>query len=283
MAERLLKKEGLPVGTPRYRYHGKMQLLNTLDDVSHQHHSYIILDGVDGRTCHRHFQEGRLGNLLKSCLIPYRIIVLNLKMESPVHSTAQAQFLFLVHDWSKNQTELLNESTGSVVQHSPRGKRPDGAWKPADVEANMPSVVVEIGWTEGPTKLRKDIEFWLEGETRAAISLNITKTGRMTLEAWRRNENGLVESHQRLYKNARGSVTGDFTIPFQAFYLRERREMETDFHITHETFSNMATKIQLEIKFDQARNQARKATARAATRRAAAARADTDDPDPTSG
>jgi hypothetical protein len=262
MAERLVKKEGLPAGTPRYRFHGKAQCLKTIEyTLSLTHHSFIIFDGVDHHTFHKFFQKGRVGQLLKTCILSYGIMILNITMETSVHATAQGEFMSLVRDWSSNQTERLRSSTGSVVQRNSRGKKPDGTWRPNRATTDWPSVVVEIGWTEGPTKLKKDIEFWLGGETRAAISLNITETGRMTLDAWRKNENGKIESYQRLYINTRGSVSGDFTIPFHAFYHRDRHETETDFIITHQMFSHLATTVRAEIKLHQDTKAAEKAAA----------------------
>lgn len=261
MAERLLKKEGLPAGTPRYRFHGKAQCLKTIEYISHTHHSYTILDGVDRRTFHKFFQKGRLGHLLKTCLFPYGIMILNITMETSVHATAQGIIMSLVQNWSSNQTEDLRPSAGSVVRRNSRGKKPDGTWRPNRATTDWPSVVIEIGWTEGPTKLQKDIEFWLGGETRAAISLNITATGRITLNAWRKKENGEIESHQRLFINTRGSVVGNFTIPFHAFYHRDKHETETDFTITHQMFSDLATTVRAEIKLHQDAKAAEKAVA----------------------
>lgn len=261
MAERLLKKECLPAGTPRCQYHGKMQCLRTIEDVSHTQHSYIILDGVDSRTFYRNFRKGRLGHLVKSCLLPDGIIVLNITMETLVHAAAQAEFMSMIHNWYRNQTEVLTQSTGNLLWRNPHGKKPDGAWMPDSTETYWPSVVVEIGWTEGPKKLRKDIEFWLAGGTKAAISLNITATGRMTLDAWRKNEKGKVESYQKLHINARGSVTGDFSIPFNAFYLREKLETETDLKVTHQMFSDLAKRVQVAIASQQAAKAAERAAA----------------------
>ncbi|KAJ5949997.1 hypothetical protein N7454_001581 [Penicillium verhagenii] len=259
MAERFLKQEGLPASTPRYQYRTKMRCLKDIEYVaSHTRHSHIILEGVDPRKFHQFSQKGPLAQLLKSCLFPCGLIILNITIQTPVHATVQAGFISLIDSWSRNQTEDIDQSTGSMVRQNSRGKRPDGAWGPTRIERYWPSVVVEIGWMEGPTKLRKDIEFWLGSETRAAISLNITATGRMTLDAWTKNENGEVESHQRLQVRPRGSPVGDFTIPFDAFYLREKRETETDFVFTHQMFARLAEKVQRRIRSLQHANAAMK-------------------------
>ncbi|KAJ5919928.1 hypothetical protein N7454_009763 [Penicillium verhagenii] len=169
-------------------------------------------------------------------------------METPPHATARAQFTSLVSAWFRRQTEELDESTGSMVRGNGRGKIPDGAWGPAWIEVTWPSVIIEIGWWEGPKKLQDDIEFWLRGNTRVAITLNITASGRIILDAWRKNETGVIESFQRLKAIPGHSPVVNFTIPFEAFYLREKDETETDLIITHEVFTIFAEKVRRKMR-----------------------------------
>ncbi|KAJ5917367.1 hypothetical protein N7466_010921 [Penicillium verhagenii] len=234
MAEDILKIEGLPARTPRYRWRGKAQCRRTikLHESHGQGSGYFVFDGVDHRAFLRWLPiltRSRGGGLAS-----------------------------LVDAWQLRQASRLIYSIGSEATSGGRTKRSDGDWQPSPVPipAQWPSVVLEIGLSEGPGKLKKDAQFWLtesHGQTRSVITVNITKKlGRITLENWTMQGES-IGSAQKIHINESYKITGPttFTIPFESFFLRDKGSGESDFEITHEELRRFAQSVRRSIRATQ--------------------------------
>jgi hypothetical protein len=81
---------------------------------------------------------------------------------------------------------------GATKFQTPRvSKEGDSAFKPLSIrprEIDWPIIVVESGWSESLTKLRRDARLWLEnsrGEVKIVLLLSIDRTARtMITEKW---------------------------------------------------------------------------------------------------
>lgn len=80
-----------------------------------------------------------------------------------------------------------------------RGKEPDYAWGPKrrpPGQADRPSVVLEVAYSEAETKLQSDIRFWLspkDGNANVCLTVRIDRSKpRIRVEQWHRDKQGRI-------------------------------------------------------------------------------------------
>ena len=140
-------------------------------------------------------------------------------------------------------------------------KEGDSALKPLNMRprgADWPTIVLESGWSESLTKLRRDAHIWLErsrGDVKIVLLFSISRTARtIIIEKW---ENGPVPANRPATRSITtqtptqiqaitidsNNVTGaPLTLEFRKIFLRQALPpMEHDFTFTAQDLSAFAT------------------------------------------
>ena len=136
-----------------------------------------------------------------------------------------------------------------------KAKQADSAWAlrrpPPGQSRDWPTLVVEIAFSETPSKLVSDVCFWLEGTKRTAqvvVTLTINwQNPQITLERWEQ-QNSHAHRVQKIaiYKvNQRTTVQGGpLVIGFKELFLRPSdTPRETDIQLGEEQLTLLATMI----------------------------------------
>ena len=112
-------------------------------------------------------------------------------------------------------------------------------------------MIVEVKWCEGRHILEHEMRFWLkesQGQVKVALTISVHPHGRITIEKWTLNDRGRLDISQKMTIVRQLSpkiyhITGQLTIPFEDVFLRPKEGNQTDFHLTHSDFEEMADDI----------------------------------------
>src|SRR3954463_15604001 len=159
-------------------------------------------------------------------------------------------------------------SLGATTFKTPRvSKEGDSAFKPLSIrpnEADWPTIVLESGWSESLTRLRRDAHIWLEnsgGDVKMVLLFSIGRTARtMVIEKW---ENRPVPANRPVTRSITSAaapqtpsqiqaITIDsnsntvngapLILEFQKIFLRQTvPPLEHDFTFTAQDLSGFAT------------------------------------------
>ena len=173
------------------------------------------------------------------------------------HEAAAAAFgnLFLDAVEPTGLKYALLDLRSAPFKRENKAKQPDNAWTPRrpppGQSQDWPTLVVEIAFSETPSKLGSDVCFWLEGTKRTAqvvLTLTINRQNpQITLER-RELQNSRAHRVQKItiYKvNQRTMVQGGpLVIGFKELFLRPSdTPRETDIQLGEEKLSLLATMI----------------------------------------
>ncbi|KAJ5789007.1 uncharacterized protein N7518_006018 [Penicillium psychrosexuale] len=228
MAEDILRKEGLPATTPRYRRAFREDFNEFAD---------------------RLLQKAFLTYYFSSQTLILRVTV------SSIHQTSWGTFSEIFASWHRAQENRLVQSGGDV-QGTTRVKKPDCSWKPAGYQPNRdvkwPTVVVEAGWSETLKKLKEDASFWLHEsnqQVQVMLTIRTTERGTITIEKWAVDRNSVKPVQKmwivrnRNHDSQNHQISGSIQIPFQECYLRAKRNSETDFVMSHSDMLDIAQSV----------------------------------------
>ena len=156
------------------------------------------------------------------------------------------------------------DGLGATTFKTPRvSKEGDSAFKPLSIrprEADWPTIVLESGWSESLTRLRRDARIWLEnsgGDVKIVLLFSIGRTARtMMIEKW---ENRPVPTNRPATRSSTtqtptqiqaitidsnsNTVNGaPLTLEFEKIFLRQAvPPLEHDFTFTAQDLSAFAT------------------------------------------
>ncbi|CDM38367.1 unnamed protein product [Penicillium roqueforti FM164] len=261
MAEDILRNEGLPATTPRYRYQDAEQCVRCLELESKRYRkgqsSYIIFDHVDRRAFREDFDNKSADRLLQKAFLSYyfssQTLILRVTVSS-IHETSWGTFLEIFASWHRAQESRL--VPGGSVEGTTRAKKPSCTWRPQGYPPNRdvkwPTVVVEAGWSETLKKLKEDASFWFHEsnqQVQVMLTIRTTERGTITIEKWAVEGNS-VKSVQKMWivrnrnhDSEDHQISGSIQIPFQECYLRAKRNSETDFVMSHSDMLDIAQSV----------------------------------------
>lgn len=263
---------GLPSTTPKYQFEGVKQCSAILEkEMERWRHKkkgnpYVVISAVDERTFLECFIDPSEDLLKNSCMTydPHRSLVL-LRMETLYHAAASDAFIGALSTWSDQMNSILLQISRAAIKAPTRTKKADCAARPADLPAGReklwPSLIVEVRYSEPRTQLQNDMLFWLgesNGEVKVALSITVSRNKDLIIyERWTllppqtRSKKSFVTA-ETLVRMSRPrpkdepdnvQISGEFKIPFEEIYLRDKAGNETDFTLDHSKLKRMALKI----------------------------------------
>ena len=262
--------DGLPSGTPRYKYEGIQQCLRIIEQERYEREAsrdldllnpYLVID-IDERSFLECFVNSGENLLTLSWEIyDHSSHFTILKMESGPHSVAAGTFNLIFGIWARGVRDNLIMPTNTKTIHSGAiTKRADISWTPffpaAGRSANWPTFVGEVAYSQTRQSFLQAIEFWLKssnGDVKTAITIHIRGRGRITIEQWARNQrpDGSMDLRfpeqkieiQRSPEQNSPRVTGKLTLPFRDIFLRDKKGKETDFVLTRSDMEEIAERV----------------------------------------
>jgi hypothetical protein len=182
-------------------------------------------------------------------------------MRGHLHEAVSHAFSEIFTLWHRRQESRLLPKGGPDVAGLTRKKAPDCCWTtsvqvPGRDPKKWPTVVVEVGWSEGPGKLEKDALFWLresQQDVKVALTINITRRGSVTVQRWALNPppcRSPVKLIQTMHiTRGRGAdsdqhqISGSLHVPFGDCFLRPKRGNETDFVLSNDDITEIAEDV----------------------------------------
>lgn len=227
----------------RYPYKGTKQFLETVNmELSHQQEEFeasewVLFNKVNKQAFSRDFLNSD-DSILQRCWNSYdssqQLLLIKMTM-SRAHEIAARVFERLLYDCLKPMdVDDYLKSFGSATCTAENGsaKQPDCQFLPNRLPRartnKWPSVVLETGFSESPSKLRSDARFWLlesNGDVRMVITIKISRSSpNIVLESWEFVSNR-VERQQAVTiskgENNHVYLNGDpLIISFDKLFLR---------------------------------------------------------------
>ncbi|KAJ5594259.1 uncharacterized protein N7459_000467 [Penicillium hispanicum] len=256
----------------RYPYKGTKQFLETVKmETTHQEESeaseWVLFTKVDERAFSRDFLNSD-NNILQRCWNSYdssQHLLLVKMTVSRAHETAARVFERLFFYCLKPMgLDNCLRTFGSATCKAENGsaKQPDCQFLPKRLPRartkKWPSLVVETGFSESPSKLMSDARFWLSqsnGDVQMVITIKINQSSpHIVLESW-----GLVNDrvHRqqtitiRKGENNHIYLQGQpFNISFNKLFLRPPNiPREKDVSLDDDTLKTIASNVWEEQEF----------------------------------
>ena len=167
----ILREEGLPATTPRYRYQDVEQSLRCLQLESKRYRegrqpSCVIFDQIDERTLQEYINNESADSLLQHSFMTYYFSsqILILRISSNLHEIPHRNFSGIFGIWYMFQENPLAPTGCATVEGFTRCKNLNSSWQPRD---RLPGgdikglkVVLESGWSVEWGRIKQDILFW---------------------------------------------------------------------------------------------------------------------------
>ncbi|QSS62110.1 hypothetical protein I7I51_04287 [Histoplasma capsulatum] len=221
--EELLQRDRLFTHTEHYDSDGK----RILD-------SYVVFKNVARDTMRDFSNQRHLGRIKDQSLTNHLLII---NMPSGDHESAIRYFDKVLQrklDEMRTDFSLEMKACGSKDVHgTTRTKIPDTSFRPRLLPAarsdEWPSLVLEVGYSESASKLKKDASWWLtesQGEVRVVITLKVFRNHRVHLEMWQFRDGAarprpVLTQEATVTKSASGySASAPMVIRFQDLLLR---------------------------------------------------------------
>lgn len=184
--------------------------------------------------------------------------LLLVKMPSQEHTTATSVLGHIIenHVESMGLWGALKPISGSRCRANGKGKESDwglGPRMPLRGQAGKPTVVLEVAISECQTKLKRDVDFWLnpsEGHANIALTLKANrKEPIITINKWEWvDERSHRTQHITIAKDSRKGVTkvsgSPMIIPFDLLFRRPKSSAaEKDVEITEGELQDLAERI----------------------------------------
>ncbi|CAG8059978.1 unnamed protein product [Penicillium nalgiovense] len=162
--------------------------------------------------------------------------------------------------------EAVRQYQGVDIDINGRKKQPDMGWgprRPPRGSPKRPSVVLEVGVSETPKKLRRDVDLWLNpvrGNANVVITIKVSRRRAMvTIDSWTwdtTNGTSINSQHIEVSENENDEVKlsgGPLVIPFRLLFLRDpQTPRETDVIINNEWLQKI-TEWVWDIQFQNCR------------------------------
>ncbi|KGO70592.1 hypothetical protein PITC_051860 [Penicillium italicum] len=258
----------------RYPYKGTKQLLETVKmELSRQKEGleaseWVLFTNVDKETFGRDFLNSEEGSFLERCWNSYdssqHLVLVKLTASRPHHVAAQS-FHLLFHNCLRPmglQYSIRSFGSATCTAENGSSKQPDCQFLPKELPRDRtkqwPSVVVEIGFSESPSKLRSDARFWLcesNGDVQSVITITIGRTSpNIVLEEWQLVNNKVKRQQVTTIKRGEHNnidVQGDpFIISFDKLFLRGPNiPRETDINLDNAMLTTLAWDVWDEQEF----------------------------------
>ncbi|KAI2788722.1 hypothetical protein POX_e06743 [Penicillium oxalicum] len=227
----------------RYPYKGTKQFLETVEmELSRQEEEFeasewVLFTKVNAQTFSRDFLKSN-GNILQRCWKSYdssqHLLLVRVTVsrahEIAAHVFERLFFKCLQPMGLDNRVHTFGSATCKAENGS--AKQPDCQFLskrlPRARTKKWPSVVVETGFSESPSKLMSDARFWLSessGDVQMVITIKIGRSSpHIVLEAWER-VNDRIQRQQvvTISKGENNHVylrNQPFTISFNKLFLR---------------------------------------------------------------
>ncbi|KLJ05799.1 hypothetical protein EMPG_10772 [Blastomyces silverae] len=154
--------------------------------------SYVVFKNVAPDTMRDFSNQKHLGRIKDQSLTNHLLII---NMPSGDHESAIRYFDKVLQrklDEMRTDFSLEVKACGaSDVRGTTRIKTPDTSYRPrlrpATRSAEWPSLVLEVGYSESASKLRKDASWWLtesQGGVRVVITLKLFRNHRVHFGMW---------------------------------------------------------------------------------------------------
>ena len=253
----------LPPDTPIIHYDPQLNLESLVPPNSLPYDYFVVIKA---------FPSDLLGKLDEK--LPGRIDysfssqTLILKMSAEPHEQAADRFGILLGHLAiqMNVFRRINCMASTLVRGHDRAKQADRAWlpEPRQQEKQIPTVALEVGYSQTSAKLENDIKWWLNeanGRMKMGITIDIKRgSGNIEIKSWVPTRpfprHAYITAHQRqvvdryydqqpqvsqriLVKKGKNgqppTITGgDLVIPFKYLFLIEPGEGEGDFIFTED-------------------------------------------------
>jgi hypothetical protein len=240
---RIFLKHLLPF-TKTYAYDGELQLFDLLDSEMNATQTFLIYSGKESIET---IVDPQSTIDIPAFISSFDIIeeLLLIKMTSRTHAAAADQINSLIRKKLRPMGlyDALQGFPGATIigKTSTRGKQPDYGWCPirkprqsGPAKPKMPSIVIEVAYTEDDEILNLDVRYWLspnDGNVKMCLTLRVDReNNEIRMESWIRKEasNNRTRIHRnqviyaRMTTKGRPVVTGDcpFQIPFESLMLR---------------------------------------------------------------
>ena len=267
MLQRMVFEDLLSSAPPIYRYKGYRECIELLekehdkfeheeDPLKDAYSPYFIME-IDERSFLEYFVNSNNKLLTLSWEIydhAYQSALF--RMESAEHATASSAFDSIFSAWTRT---VSKHSLAGTRTHTFRGatrtKRADISWTLKQMppgRSEWPTVVGEVVWSEPRSKLKADMEFWLNdpaSSVNVALTISVLR-GRILMERWKSVDNkppSPVQKMEIVRKPKLGCprVTGQLEIKFSEVFLREPKPntLERDFSFTEADMEELADDV----------------------------------------
>lgn len=257
---RYLEGLHLPLGTSQYRYSG----FQHLEQATNQAYDRFLRDEqspivIFTNLAPAEFKQHQ-DNLPGRVDYNPSLQLLILTMVSLPHEVASRDFDVLVRGKAQERRvrRAVMSRGSTLTEGRDRSKEADSSWSPSPKylppgrSTQWPSVALEVAYSESREKVKRDMEYWVNGsaDVRMGVTIDIKKqTGNIVISSWRRgaptpprtptNPEPEMIQEIRIYRsnqNGKSYVTGDnnLVIPFEHMMLRKPNvdQGEGDFILT---------------------------------------------------
>ncbi|EAW21131.1 uncharacterized protein NFIA_062920 [Aspergillus fischeri NRRL 181] len=234
--------EGLPPTVNIYPWEGPDHFQNIVDSELHQFKDpqrsspcdWIVFSNVSETIFERDFQEETdLSKQWKSYNRSRQLLFVEIARGTPEHTEATQTFNYILKEAVDRMglSTVLRNFSDTMIQGDDCAKVPDNGWgprrPPAGRSRKWPTVVLEVGVSQGKSKLEEDARFWLEeseGDVKISLAISVDpRIPEIVLEKWkiiwRQNEDILFDNEP-------------LVIEFEDLFLREAdnpREINIEF------------------------------------------------------
>ncbi|KAH8689851.1 hypothetical protein BGW36DRAFT_432817 [Talaromyces proteolyticus] len=261
---------GLSSNTSQHEYQNNKHFLSVLNQeldiftADQSKSQYILFTGVTNEVFRRDFTDP-IDSLtdFEIYSITHELIIV--KMESHTHAHAHSVFnallirkLVTMNDHDKD----IRYFASAHVQGDDRKKRADQIYQPKRLprhrSRHWPSLVLEVGYTEGQRKLESDINWWItqsNGDVKSAVTIAVNpRVKQIVICQWYGNN-----PQQRVYRNAlsqndQGAIQtsnpNPLVIPFAHLFLRQPSGNEQDITFTIAELKELAKNV-WEVQFEE--------------------------------
>jgi hypothetical protein len=260
---------GLSANTSQHEYRNNEHFLSVLDQelssfTSDQSRSqYIIFTGVNNEVFCQDFTDP-IDSLttFETYSITHELILV--KMETHTHAYLSYAFDRLLVKKLRTMQEHDEDIRGFASAHvegEDRKKRADQIYQPRRLPRHRsrqwPSLVLEVGYTEGQRKLDSDIDWWItqsNGDVKSAITISADPgVKRIVIYQWHGNNPRQQVYRNVLSQNYGGAIntsnSNPLVITFEHLFLRQRDANEQDIIFTIDDLKEFAKDV-WEVQFE---------------------------------
>jgi hypothetical protein len=246
--------EGLSPTVNIYPWEGPDHFQNIVDSELHQFKDpqrsspcdWIVFSNVSEPIFERDFEEETdLSKQWKSYNRSRQLLFVQIARGTPEHTEATQTF----NDILKEAVDRLGLSTalkcfsGTMIRGDDWAKVPDNGWgprrPPAGRSRRWPTVVLEVGVSQGKSKLEEDARFWLEeseGDVNISLAISVDRRiPEIVLEKWKVSNGKPAMAHKVTVWRRNEDILFDnesLVIEFEDLFLREAdnlREINIEF------------------------------------------------------